>query len=469
MTTIDGRPSVLPKILKQSDEVADNSTTESDNLQGAEQHSNYGVASGKGGSTSSTGDAVSLFKNVQLAQTSDGEGFVSNDDGSYTFRGTSGDDRYVMTGDSGVLTITNLDSDEAFSLSQEEVDQGLTIDLGDGDDNFKVEYSGRSRMTINGGSGEDTIDTKDSTKATTINGGDDADTIIAGNGPNIVFGGAGDDQITTGLGSDKVYGGDGDDTIDAGSGHDLIMGGAGADAIAGGAGGDAIYADAADTAIDAGAGDGGATDGNVDVVIAEEGAPAVANLEPDEDVALTYNREEVDAFLEANPVFDIEGREDFVERTKADFGVMLNTEQGQGLLGALSGALTEKGETIKIIESDDARAHYKFDQNLTDIPMLSAEYDSGAPKMPLMVMFHELVHGHQDLIDGIPPPGTTEYENGVTITNREAEAVGLPHYATTGEYRDENYYPYSDNKFRAEIGVPLLQSYNGESGPPVKK
>ncbi len=119
---------------------------------------------------------------------------------------------------------------------------------------------GAMRISLLGGSGDDTItgsDAKDKIRAglgnDTVNGGagnDDirgegGDDILNGGGGNDkIRGGNGDDAISGDAGNDNIRGGNGDDTISGDAGNDNIGGGVGDDRITGGDGDDKIRGDA---------------------------------------------------------------------------------------------------------------------------------------------------------------------------------------------------------------------------------
>ncbi|WP_027187381.1 Calx-beta domain-containing protein [Desulfovibrio cuneatus] len=113
-------------------------------------------------------------------------------------------------------------------------------------------------LSINGGTGADTINFADYPGALTITSGDGNDTITAGNGVNTITAGLGNDSITGGTGSGTYNGGTGNDTITGGTGNeaingddgaDVLRGGGGADTIHGGAGTDTLYNGSAQEAL----------------------------------------------------------------------------------------------------------------------------------------------------------------------------------------------------------------------------
>jgi Ca2+-binding RTX toxin-like protein len=100
------------------------------------------------------------------------------------------------------------------------------------------------RLTVNGGTGNDTIDADSLTSTTmtvTYNGGSGNDDIRAG---------AGSDIVTGGDGSDSLIGNRGNDTLTGGAGSDLLVGRLGNDTLTGGAGVDRFRFDFPNEGID---------------------------------------------------------------------------------------------------------------------------------------------------------------------------------------------------------------------------
>lgn len=88
------------------------------------------------------------------------------------------------------------------------------------------------RLTINSGTGDDTIDASNLTSTTmtvTYNGGIGNDMIQASAGRDILTGGDGSDSLAGSLGSDTLTGGAGNDLLVGGLGNDTLTGGAGVD------------------------------------------------------------------------------------------------------------------------------------------------------------------------------------------------------------------------------------------------
>ncbi len=170
----------------------------------------------------------------------------------------------------------------------------LTINGGDGNDNFNASASvmGEVRLLLNGEAGNDTI--TGSASDDTINGGIGRDSLLGGNGNDAIFGGADHDAINGGAGDDSMTGDDGNDTLAGGDGNDTLLGGlgndslngqAGADTLAGAGGRDTLLGGDGNDSLDAGDGkdyvaggegndtlDGGRND---DTILGEAGADTI--------------------------------------------------------------------------------------------------------------------------------------------------------------------------------------------------
>jgi Ca2+-binding RTX toxin-like protein len=110
---------------------------------------------------------------------------------------------------------------------------------GDGATDFTFPLSDITAIAIATGGGDDTVQLTqfgglfDTTRPTTIDGGDGNDKIFGVDGNETIVGGAGDDFIDGNRGNDSISGGAGDDTIqwDPGDGSDSVDGDAGNDTL----------------------------------------------------------------------------------------------------------------------------------------------------------------------------------------------------------------------------------------------
>ncbi|HEX8325700.1 MAG TPA: hypothetical protein VF595_17480 [Tepidisphaeraceae bacterium] len=104
------------------------------------------------------------------------------------FAGTSGADTIYVTATPTVVTVTL--------------------------NGVATNYTAVRAITINGGSGSDTIEVSNAiTIGCTLAGNGGADTILGGSGNDLVTGGDGNDVLNGRAGSDTIYGNTGADTI----------------------------------------------------------------------------------------------------------------------------------------------------------------------------------------------------------------------------------------------------------------
>ncbi len=130
---------------------------------------------------------------------------------------------------------------------------------GDGNDEL---YGDRGNDVVDGGVGNDSISGgigHDSLNGSFdddyITGDRGRDTVNGGFGNDIVVGNSGPDLINGNQGDDSVYGGAGDDSLDGGAGNDYMRGHSGNDAMKGGDGDDSMYGDGGDDTMSGGDGD----------------------------------------------------------------------------------------------------------------------------------------------------------------------------------------------------------------------
>ncbi len=122
-----------------------------------------------------------------------------------------------------------------------------------------------TRLTVRGGSGNDTVTVQPGTELNlTVLGSDGNDTVTTGAGHDRVLGGDGSDVVTSSDGNDRVSGGADPDYIDGQGGNDVLRGDAaddivyglsGDDRIAGGDGSDYLESGADRDTVDGGTGD----------------------------------------------------------------------------------------------------------------------------------------------------------------------------------------------------------------------
>ena len=89
--------------------------------------------------------------------------------------------------------------------------------------------TGITRVVIDTGDGDDTVDADGISAVAQISGGAGNDTLDAGAGADTLTGGDGDDSLDGGAGNDILDAGAGDDDLNGGTGTDKLIGGAGID------------------------------------------------------------------------------------------------------------------------------------------------------------------------------------------------------------------------------------------------
>ena len=391
-------------------------------------------------------------------------------DGATVVTGTEHDDEiHVAPAEGGGLTITS--GDTTLSVTDDEA-RNLTIRAGGGDDTVVVDPSVTYNITIHGDAGDDTVTGGGGND--TIFGGAGNDTIDGGAGRDNIRGGAGNDAIDGGADNDQLVGGDGDDHVRGNDGHDVIVGGAGADRLDGGMGADTIYADAQDTEILAGGRSQRRGDGQTDTIIGEHGT-IEALPGADEDVSVRYDPAEVDQYLLEHPELVIAGDDVFKARVRADLGVLLGTEEGRGLLDTITAAAVDQGEKIRLTERmGTANGLYDPETNEASSGNWAGVFDDGlnAPvnNTPVAVLYHELVHAHQDLVEGVTEVrerGSSIFHGGDSAPNLERQATGLSWMDADGTIQQPDILPFSENAFRRALGMPERTRYTSERGDPI--
>lgn len=119
----------------------------------------------------------------------------------------------------------------------------VTVTGNGGDDLIDASQSANLDVSLNGGSGNDTLI-----------GGDGSDTLDGSSGNDVLLGGSGDDSLVGGSGNDILSGEDGDDLMLGGSGNDSMSGGSDHDIVNGESGNDSLFGDSGNDYIYGGAG-----------------------------------------------------------------------------------------------------------------------------------------------------------------------------------------------------------------------
>jgi Ca2+-binding RTX toxin-like protein len=143
-----------------------------------------------------------------------GSGVSDGQADTVTLGGTAGGNHITIAGSGASVAVTGLHAQVTIA-GAEGANDSLVINALGGNDTIDASElaAGAIRLTIDGGSGNDTI--TGSQDADTIIGGDGNDTVIGGRGDDVAFLGAGNDRFiwNPGDGSDIVEGQDGVDTL----------------------------------------------------------------------------------------------------------------------------------------------------------------------------------------------------------------------------------------------------------------
>lgn len=126
-----------------------------------------------------------------------------------------------------------------------ELVDAISITLGGGDDTVEIEGELTEDMGLDGGGGNDDLESGDGNDD--LEGGPGRDKLNGGKGRDDREGGPGNDTLEAspgndtqngGGGNDKLYGGPGKDNQKGGAGNDILLGGGGNDKQSGGGGND---------------------------------------------------------------------------------------------------------------------------------------------------------------------------------------------------------------------------------------
>ncbi|MEM6566393.1 MAG: right-handed parallel beta-helix repeat-containing protein [Pseudomonadota bacterium] len=167
-----------------------------------------------------------------------------------------------------------------------------------------------------------------------LRGGKDMDWLEGGRGNDSLSGGRGADTLLGDSGNDTVLGVRGDDVLSGGAGNDKLSGGKGADTMFGGAGNDKLKGNRGNDVLEGGAGD--------DTLKGGTGADQFVFRRDDaggENVVLDFNSDENDllvldgfgtfADLDSNGDGVINGKDDYVTKTKEGLDIDLSELSGK--------------------------------------------------------------------------------------------------------------------------------------------
>ena len=127
------------------------------------------------------------------------------------------------------LTVTTVGSSPVVTIFESQFLQSITINGSFRNEKITVKDLGSyaAELVVNGGDGNDMIDTSGFIHDATLTGGGGNDKVTGGAGNDSIFGGAGNDVLSGGNGKDTLSGDDGNDVVNGGNGDDQLSGGAG--------------------------------------------------------------------------------------------------------------------------------------------------------------------------------------------------------------------------------------------------
>lgn len=425
-------------------------------------------------------DQVDITREQTMADAGYGRTYVSSD--QLVLTTGAGDDRVnVGQRDDGTLEVDINGEQYEMRLGE---NQELTIRAGDGDDVICVAPNVTVNLVIDGGDGNDFIQT--GAGDARIDGGAGDDTIVAGSGRNDIFGNSGNDTIHGGSGVNVIHGGDGDDTIYAGDGDNFIEGGAGNDTIHGGSGNNIISGGRGDDVIHSGTGNdviytgSGSntvnTAGGNNVIHAQSVGDLINSASGSNDTVVNVK---IDPSLGQS--VKIEGSEAFTQRIEAEMDFLRASPVGQKMLAEFDAAATNKGNVVTIREL--ASEHNGYAQTFSrDADIVNGRAGAGgdvtisynpsfhmdAFPTPIGVLYHEMSHAYNG-VNGTFQPGTYRGEgpDSGSVPNAERQAVGLETSAPAFDFDGDpstppttaNPHHLTENGFRQELGLPDRPNY----------
>lgn len=472
---------------------------------------------------------------------------ADNKDGADTVAaGTSDSSQQQQCADAGVtvsdddgFTLTTSDHDDEVVVRQL-TDRRLLVEVNGKPIELTKEQS--ANLTINTGDGDDTVDIARAVKrGVTVDGGTGDDTILGGSGNDRLSGSTGVDTIKGRGGDDKIFGGSEDDELVGGEGHDHLEGRGGNDQLSGGDGNDSAYGGAGDDQLTGGDGqdylegqtgvdrlDGGADD---DVLSGGEDADHLSG-EAGSDLVLTgtgRDRVKADSLDTVNATHDaeidgipavvtrieprdtpanieVEGTPEFVARVRSDLQALAFTKEGQKILASIGGTehvvrITESpnngcwaipfGEGDPWIQQEGTPGSGRSVEvqlrpgDPSSLSVGPGDEDHAPSKRripPIVTLFHELVHAEQR-VNGTLEPGSSKERNLTTgaytgrdshevkdgsgdkeTNNRELDAIGLAFEPDRDGDRipdkDPTMIPHpTENSFREELGIEPRTEY----------
>jgi Ca2+-binding RTX toxin-like protein len=184
-----------------------------------------------------------------------GNDIVAGGDGNDVLVWNNGDNTDVMDGNAGADEVEVNGAATAGDVFTAVPNAGRVMFTRSNLVPFAIDLSAE-RLTVNGLGGDDTFTGAAGLAPLTllsVNGGTGNDTITGGDGPDLITGGDGNDVLDGGAGDDRVVGDRGSDTLRGGDGNDALVwnNGDGTDVADGDAGFDSVEINGSPTAGDA--------------------------------------------------------------------------------------------------------------------------------------------------------------------------------------------------------------------------
>ncbi|KIQ97459.1 M91 family zinc metallopeptidase [Lysobacter sp. A03] len=426
------------------------------------------------------GEQVDITREQTMADAGYGRTYVSSD--QLVLTTGAGDDRVnVGQRDDGTLDVTVNGEQYEMRLGES---QELTIRAGAGDDVICVAPNVKVNIVVDGGDGNDFIQTGSGDDR--IDGGAGEDTIITTGGRNDIFGNSGNDTIHGGGSVDVIHGGDGDDTIHGGAGDNFIEGGAGNDVIHGGNGNNIISGGRGDDMIRSGTGNdviytGSGrnqveTAGGNNVIHAQSVGDLINSATAANDTVVNV---EIDPSL--GQTIKVEGSDAFTQRIGAELDMLRASPVGQKMLAEFDAAAEKKGNVVTIrelaAEQNGYAQTFSRDADIVngrpgaggDVTIsYNPSFHMDAFPTPIGVLYHEMSHAYNG-VNGTFQPGTYRGEgpDSGSVPNAERQAVGLETSAPAFDFDGDPSTPpttanpdhLTENGFREELGLPDRPNY----------
>ena len=147
--------------------------------------------------------------------------------GNDILSGNDGDDRFLIGAGGGSDSFDGGNDTDTIAATADNVAIGITSIIGV----EAITAGGHSNVSLAGTTAADVLDFSGTTLTgiVSINGGSGNDTITGSVGSDSIDGGSGNDALNGGAGADTLIGGTGNDTLSGGAGADSLIGGAGLD------------------------------------------------------------------------------------------------------------------------------------------------------------------------------------------------------------------------------------------------